>query len=206
MPTRRPKERPTALPVHFINHDKSTDTVQVPIHEHPTGLVLFKFATARSLLGLPPFESSGIMSNVWIHSPPTTELTRLSQERGKRGIGFGDFGPTPFCQMMAKIAHSFVVGEVGLAAFRPLVTDLILGKSENLGLYVGSSMNDPPPADTDLHTVRWTGHTVLGRHYVVVYIRLFADLGAPIYHVVVGEALPQLVAAHSSTTAIALRR
>src|SRR5215208_5306046 len=49
LPTRRPKERPTRLPVVFTGHDRSQETVQFPVPDHPTGLALFKFAPARTL-------------------------------------------------------------------------------------------------------------------------------------------------------------
>lgn len=175
--------------------------IKVTVEEHPTVLFLGTFPKARALYGAPYFEIPRVLSKPWFHGPPIAELVEFAQRKGKAGIGGGAFDPGPFSRMLAKIALSFSIAEIGDSAFTPLVQNMILGSSKDINHLVGGSFdNPPPPEDGVLHSIRWKGETVGSKHYVVVYLRLFADLGAPIYHVVVGEAFPETVAKYSSTT------
>lgn len=199
MPSRRKKNRPTELPVYLSDGDNSgTIEIKVGLAEHPTILFLGKFPIARCLVGIPYYEYPSVLSTPWFFGPTPEELIEFAEKRGKRGIGGGAFEPGAFSRMLCKIALGFAVGELGSKSFAPLVLDQISGKSKDINHLVGGSLDEPPPAEKEtLHSIRWEGKRIGWRNYVVVYIRLFADLGAPIYHVVVGEAFATTVSKFS---------
>jgi len=102
------------------------------------------------------------------------------------GFKLATFNNHVFMQMLAKIAHSFAVAEGGFHSFRPLLRDLIVGSSQTASYWVGGN-GDPKPADTGgLHRLELKRELRLGTEYVVCYVRLFANFGAPEYRVVVG--------------------
>jgi hypothetical protein len=93
--------------------------------------------------------------------------------------------------VLAKIAHSYMAAEVGLKNVKSYLTDFIRrtfsDEDESLApyTYVGGSPLIEPESDS-LHEIGWApvGHGYL--IYVVVRIRLFANLGTPTYYVVPG--------------------
>jgi hypothetical protein len=90
--------------------------------------------------------------------------------------------------MLAKIGHCLAVTKLGLKGFSPLALDFMFGRTNNLSRVVGGTLNDEAPA-TSLHWLRLRDHFDVSskRRFVVAHIRLFACLGAPAYHVAVGE-------------------
>ena len=59
-------------------------------------------------------------------------------------------GPDIFGQMLAKIALGFVVWDIGLNSFRPLVREFILGDVRQFGHWLGGealTRTEPAPAD-----------------------------------------------------------
>ena len=96
----------------------------------------------------------------------------------------GNFHPMKFGRMLAKIGYSFAVAERGLGTFNPVARELILGSSDLLNHYVGGGMDGDPKPSTNLIELNQYTHNKF--KYIVVTIRLFANLGAPTYHVFVG--------------------
>ena len=100
---------------------------------------------------------------------------------------------TLFSRMLAKIGHAYAVAQ--LSEFQPgaletlklFLPDLIIrGTKKTPRHLVGGNMGLAPPTQ-DLNEVRlWSGCTSKDE-YVIATIRLFACLGAPDYHVVVGK-------------------
>ena len=89
-------------------------------------------------------------------------------------------------QMLAKIAHSFAVAEWGFHSFRPLLLDLIVGASQTASYWVGGGDHDKPADQGGLHRLELKRELRLGTEYVVCYVRLFANFGAPEYRIVAG--------------------
>jgi hypothetical protein len=107
-------------------------------------------------------------------------------EETGRGLKIGSFNDHVFCQMLAKIAHSYAVAEWGFHSFRPLLLDLILGRCEGADHWVGGTSPVKPPDPQGLHKMRLKREVLLGTEYVIAYITLFCLYGAPEYRVVVG--------------------
>jgi hypothetical protein len=99
------------------------------------------------------------------------------------------FDSLMFVRMIAKIAHGVAVWEFGLENIESALPPLILGDDPSLAFYrVGGVSADLPPASTPRHLE--IGCTTTREIHVLV--RLFADLGAPAYLVVVGRHLNKL--------------
>lgn len=90
-----------------------------------------------------------------------------------------------FCQMLAKIAYSFAVGELGYEAFKPFVLPHILRKElDDTDNFIGC-LEKTEKATRELHEISVLS---LGRKdLVVVRIRLLARLETPTYFVVAGQ-------------------
>jgi len=90
-----------------------------------------------------------------------------------------------FCQMLAKIAYSFAVGELGSDAFKPFLLPHILYKElDDTDNFIGC-LEKTERATNELHEISIVN---LGRkELVVVRIRLLARLETPTYFVVAGQ-------------------
>lgn len=109
----------------------------------------------------------------------------------------GKYDPLPFARMLAKIAHAFAVGELGLDAFQQFYLQKLIRGDYTLepDKWVGSY---PDEVRGDLHTIDIdsnlrheltlrTSPQPYGFSAVTVDIRLFANYGGPKYIAVVGE-------------------
>lgn len=183
--TRRKKGRPKTILVTGRTHDGQIKTISVAVSDYPTVLHLCKFEKARTLLGLPDFYYNGIQCADWLQCSPA--VPDFTVEHNLATFELGKFQPFPFARLLAKIAHSFCVADLGLGSFKPKVLDLILGRTDDMSIFVGGSLGPAPAPDKCLHKLNMEITNINNRNYIVVHIRLFADHGAPAYHVVVGE-------------------
>lgn len=124
-----------------------------------------------------------------------------------------DVGPTEYTidfhayggdvmRLIAKIAHGFAVASVGVDAFEPFLTDIILADKhdpEEFWKHIGSL---PIRTHTDIiHRVRVVKMTAPIRSksglgifltpVIVAHVQLFANCSGPIYEVVVGRKKPE---------------
>jgi hypothetical protein len=94
-----------------------------------------------------------------------------------------------FCLMLAKIAHSFAVAEVGSGQFEPLLLPLLLKRDlSNRADLIGGLRYDEPSSQ-ELHEISLDDHTCNRPDLVAVRIRLLSKLGTPTYYVVAGRRL-----------------
>jgi hypothetical protein len=100
-------------------------------------------------------------------------------------------GPLDYARMLAKIGHAFIVAEYGEDSFKPALTDLIRGRTDGAPYLVGGDDSGTPLQDQpgQLHHVYRHDCNVNGVDYILATIRLFAFMGMPRYHVVVGRKL-----------------
>jgi hypothetical protein len=97
--------------------------------------------------------------------------------------------PVEFARMLAKIAYSYSVAELGLGSFHPspLLIDIVLNRSSNVSYVVGGDWEIPPPDPRGFHLLQMTC-TVSGEGAsIIIEIRLFPAFETPHYRVVVGE-------------------
>jgi hypothetical protein len=175
------KAQPASLPLKITMADGSEEERSVPISDLPTAISLPVWHHEPTLLtGVRrPFE---VATWTWIKKDAPAAVERLG------GVGFEvtRLQPVIFSRMLAKIAFSYSVAKLGLGTFEPLLIQHILVGLENPTHLVGGPPQKPP-AEKALH--RLTPHHVAAheKSYLVIEVRLLAQLGAPTYMVVVGE-------------------
>ncbi len=95
-------------------------------------------------------------------------------------------------RMLAKIAYADAIARIGLNNFKPLVIDLILREDIDPSTLVGTFAKiENPVGDQFKYHFTLHEYTVEGVRYLVSKIRLFSNLGAPTYLVVVGLLDPR---------------
>jgi hypothetical protein len=99
--------------------------------------------------------------------------------------------PPLFGRMLAKIAHGYAAAELGLHAFKHDITRIVRNEPTRTTHWIGGTYELPPPAP-HLHNIRWRIQAVNRINYVIVDLRLFAFMGSPQYHIVVGELIHPL--------------
>jgi hypothetical protein len=162
---------------------------ELPIEDHPSILLLLGLKTPRML----SFRAIGEpdVAGIWTH---TFGSPTALYKRGAERIASPGFDTVRFCQMLAKIAHCFAVAELGAGGFIPVLPTFILRhfqKAEQYPdcfKYVGGDPIDYAPS-ADLHTLGYETISLGSKKYLVVNVRLFGNLGAPVYRVVAGEVL-----------------
>jgi hypothetical protein len=185
LPTRRPKERPTRPVLEFFQPGGAKWHTDVSADEVPFICMGYRFPAPGLLRGAVPSDS---FDGELVVRTVTEELQPRLKPEGAR-VKLGTINILAFARMLAKIGHSYAVAELGLDVFRPLLTDIILGKSAAAPYLVGGDASNSPLPDKELalHQVYLQLCLTSGVEYVLAAIRLFAFVGMPRYHVVVGE-------------------
>jgi len=114
------------------------------------------------------------------------EVARFIDKKGL-GIRLGEFNPYLYSRFLAKMAFAYAVAKRGYGNFKPLVQDLILGKTYWFRPWVGGDLLVPPADENVVHVIDCKTEEHFGKAYVVVTLRLFCFLGTPVYRVAVGE-------------------
>ena len=171
-------------------------SVEVEAHDFPGMPVMFSFDPPGFLVNAQPTEK--FTGRICIQQLPRF-VERFANMRRKHG--FKDEIALPVRgdaadhgRLLAKIAHSYAVAELGVGGFRPFLNNVILNKPPlHIGYYVGGLFGDSPHGD-DLHEIL-LGHEFWGDTCVVVEIQLFADRAMPKYVVVAGDRFANPIAA-----------
>jgi hypothetical protein len=184
-PSRRKKGRPRELPL-SIERGGKTETVYLPVKDYP------------AVIGMPHFEAPAYLdgrsderlrtvgfTGVQIGGP---NFKYIGRRLSAQSVGFtAKFEPVgAFARMLAKIAYGCAVAALGcdLSRFEDVyVLPVILGKSDDIGRWIGGVGNDQPPPESDLHYVKF----YVNDGDLRVHVRLFARFNAPEYVVVVGR-------------------
>jgi hypothetical protein len=185
LPTSHKRERPSELDVILVHNNNSTSTIKVPAGQHPTALVCARFHLPGILDGkLPREDHPGVLWSAYDEK----EAALLRRSHSVKGHRLGSFNAAPFCRMLAKIGHAYAVARMGgVEKFEPLLPDVIFNRTSTPSYWVGGVF-EVPPVEPHLHKLDLIDvYTPDGSTYVVVDIRLFANLGAPQYRVVVGK-------------------
>jgi len=189
--SRRPKDRPTELRIGTGTPAVNFEWKSVPVPQHPLAFGLPVFAPPGILIGAA--RTRGFMMFA-----PWAYMDKHAEERMKRhgdsaGI-YQPFSPDLFCRMVAKIAHCQAAATLGVDAFDPFLPGIILGRTEIISYYVGNAahiQHATPPA-TSLSEIThelYLGErasTRDGQRMITAIVRLFANLNAPGYEVIVG--------------------
>jgi len=190
---RRDKRRATTLPA-VVVRDGVRETVQVPRNKFPTYLPTPLFPPPAVLWSDRPVR--GVFANLGMMHLCGPSFAEASKEHP--GVDFFgmhvNFSAEEFARMLAKIGFCAGVASVGLGAFTNApIRKIILGSDPCIGHWVGSWWKEPVNGtDGGLHEIR----VVLSQPdaHIHAIIRLFAQFGAPEYHVMLGAADPTYMA------------
>jgi hypothetical protein len=193
LPTRRRKKRPEKLPlkVKFSADQPDWELVDVKQEEYPF-LITFPYFDAPGILaGRPLGESEGpTTKRLWIRGGcPFASFDELLPALARKLNAHSLFPESKadvpsFSRLLAKIALSFAVAEIGTQAFADDLTSIILGKDlHHCRYYIGSASQDEPPRNMlhELAILKFSSNVV------VVRIRLLCKLGTPTYFVAVSN-------------------
>jgi hypothetical protein len=193
MQTRRRDKRVATLPL-VVQRDGVQETIQVPRTNFPTYLPtpLFPppavFWTNRSV--------RGVFTNLEVlHVCGPTFAEAAKEYPGINFFGMHlNFSAEEFARMLAKIGFCAAVATVGLGAFTNTpIRKIILGTDNCIGQWVGSWWKEPVNSTQGgLHEIRVV--RTEPRTEIHAIIRLFAQFGAPEYHVMLGPADPTFMA------------
>jgi hypothetical protein len=199
---RKKKERPESLPA-IMMVDDHWHRVDAPIDKRLGVTHMFAFHEPGILSGLTPIESrlrreTAIWSNFAMDHAAARRWALAKNPKARRYGSVSFFNPVLFQRMLAKIGHSFAVGEMGKRGFIPLLPKTIIGEEPwQLNYLVGGHPNELPSSEY-INEIGLRHQTSAdGKTLIVVHIRLFGNLGAPVYYVVVG--LPLLAASTALT-------
>ncbi len=163
--------------------------LKLPLDRHPTMLFMpcLRFPGAFTLR---PRGQSGI-HGLWNHWMNDLSLSRADE------ILTPALDTVRFCQFIAKIGHAFAVAALGTETFEPLLCDFIRRKFGPTEQYpdcydwIGGH-EKRHPRGAALHELGLSFTKRFRDWYLSVQIRLFVNLGAPIYVAVVGKLSPGL--------------
>lgn len=165
-------------------HFEETHSRPIPNQELPDVFVGLLLGAPGILFGHRP--STDGFCSPWV-KVNTKEVDRLTG--GEGGMRVANLNNLLFCRMLAKIAHAYATAELGYGNFRPLLRDLILGRSRTPTHWIGGGGGQvSEPEEKGLHRLRRdVFRSRTGKTYYGVNIRLFAPHGTPEYNIIVGE-------------------
>ena len=182
---RRPKKKYTREVHH---RDGTVERRELSADDLPAICIGFGWQAPGLLRGVAP---SNDLAGKIVFRYPEGELARKA-DPNDAAIQFGRAYPMDFARMLAKIAHVGGIAEHGQSSFTPALPDLILGRDLMLSSYlVGGDTTERPEDEQVLHNIYRQDCRIQGVHYMMMAIRLFAFMGMPRYHIIVGKKTDQ---------------
>lgn len=160
--------------------------IELPLEEHPTVLFLPTFHMPGLICSRPAAIPG--FAGFWGHQ--LVDVKELMEKRPHIATPF--FDTVRFAQMIAKISHGFAIAKLGEDMFTPLLTEFIRRKFSPFEQYpecyhlVGGLPDSFAPSPS-LHQVALAVSPANGQQYLICRVRLFGNLGAPIFMAVVGR-------------------
>jgi hypothetical protein len=190
---RRDKRSAATLPL-VLQRDGVKKVVQVPRTKFPTYLVTPLFPPPASSWSNRPVK--GVFANLdFIHLCGPTFQEASKDYPGADFVGaHTNFSAEDFARMVAKIGFCAAVSALGLGPFTNTpIRKIILGSDRCIGYWVGSWWREPVNGTGGgLHEIRVMCSEPGPQ--IHAFVRLFAQFGAPEYHVLLGPADPEFVA------------
>lgn len=188
MQTRRPSLRPKTFAM-VLESNGVQRTIQVPSNEFPLYLPAPVFLPPGCLTGAPPSQRLSTQLSFLHLAGPTLEEVVQRHAADFAGARLS-FSPADFARTLAKIAFTAAVYILGTAPFTQTpIRRVILGEDSSVGHWVGSAIGEPVNEAKGLHAMKLRASGT----DIHVNLRLFAQFGAPEYHVVLGPADPNFV-------------
>lgn len=178
-----------------IEFNPTGEIPHLPISEHPPAFLIPALNESPGIFrGGVPNDPISITYQLFGDQDELNKL--LHQHIGQLIQIRAKFNDYAFFRMLAKIAHSFIVGAFGIDNFDPELPDFILGKNPGLvSFLIGTSTYKVPVSSPQiLHQMDFSVRNFNNRPFIVVRFCPFAAIGAPAYDIVVGEIIPTMTA------------
>lgn len=147
--TRRPRQRPKSFEIGIIDKQGRHRYIKIPPEEYHASAYMFKMKKPKILLGLPPY-ANNLDWTACILSAAPDDMDRLVKKYGWDRMFSLKSTINEFCRLLAKIAHSYAIAELGYRSFKPFLLDIILGKTESCGYYIGGKYDKITSTTDDL--------------------------------------------------------
>jgi hypothetical protein len=140
-PTRRKRQRESVstLPMEIVTNTGETKDIEVPIEDY-CPLLPFPLFNPPAYLSKAPYKE-GIQMTGWAAAPAKRPLEEIANKYDAKEIAVWTLRyPQAWALMFAKIGYALAVGHYGLARIRAedaYVTNAILGKTNDVGMWVG---------------------------------------------------------------------
>jgi hypothetical protein len=175
-----------------IEKDGKLETNEYPIDQHPTFLVGLHLYPAGIFLDHRADAPMRARSVTHIFLGDEKDTARWQEEKVKVFMPGGGLQFDDFARFLAKIAHTYASGRLGIGSFIPYLTKGIRnGQPNNLSYYVGCKMSPVryQPANR-LHefALGFVEFPNRKQKQIIVYLKLFASFEMPEYEIIVGEA------------------
>jgi len=195
-PTRKPKDRIKEVVIQFIEVDDEAKQIRdlgkktIPIEKAPLIINLWQSPPARILQ-----ENVSRPDQPWtyfVNSEVDALNNQVREETGANHVAMslGKVDKLLYQRFLAKTAHAFVSAKIGPDSFEPYLTDIILNRSDDVGLYVG----DIPGAHEFAENPESTFQISMGRltkgpaeGYIAVYLQLYPSIRSPEHVIIVGK-------------------
>lgn len=188
MQTRRPKKRPSTLPL-VLESRGVQRTVQVSLTDFPLYFPIIRLPQPGSVTNARAYADSVKIEFIHLAGPSFESVSQRYADEDFVGASLS-FVPEEFARTLAKIAFCAGVFSLGLEPLRQSpIRKIILGEERDVWRWVGSWTGDPMNKPEGLHAmqIRASGSDI---H---VLLRLFAQFGAPEYHILLGPVDPEFV-------------
>jgi len=197
LPSRRKKKQPQKLPLK-VKYKPTDDWTKILVDQtdYPFLVTFPYFPMPNLITGKQTASPKGARTNrLWIRGASAYEgffdhLQRLTSELQVDSImPESEARMEEFCQMLAKVGHSYAVAELGYGKFKPLLLPHIIDKElSNCADFIGSLDRDEAPSK-NIHELSMIDNP---KNYTIVRMRFLAVLGTPTYYVVVGQKNKEL--------------
>ena len=174
--------------VRYNYPDGRIEDKEIGVSEFPQLCMGFRWPIPGILAGEPP--TNALVGELVVRCD---KAAMAKHATGAQAFRIGRVGPLAFARTLAKIAHAYAIAKYGADAFEPLLPPLILGETDTAAYLVGrDGSRDPEAQPKLLHDVcRMDARRDNGLSYLGVAIQLFAMIGMPRYHVIVGQRLKE---------------
>ncbi|KJS20640.1 MAG: hypothetical protein VR78_01265 [Hoeflea sp. BRH_c9] len=200
-PTRKKKDRIREVVIHFIEVDDEANKIRdlgertIPIERAPLIINLWQSPPARILE-----ETVSRPDQPWtyfVESEVNALNKQVREETGANHVAMslGNVNKVKYQRFLAKTAHAFVSAKIGPDAFEPFLTDIILNRSDDVGLYVGDMPGVHEFAENPENTLQMSmGRLTTGpaAGSIAVYFQLYPSIKSPAHVIIVGKPLVDL--------------
>jgi hypothetical protein len=187
LPTRNPSKRPKEAPMQ-VEVDGILKTIIIPTSIYPVVFAVPIFPKPEIMRDKKANKTN--RQSLWTYRLWSSGLAEMLKEKfgvDRYNGASAVVDVSRYAKMLAKIAHSFAVAELGMDAFHPLLPSVIKETNSPLHFYVGGVQPKPEPENCR-HKITLATENYHGRSFIVAHLRLFADLGFPAYICIVGLA------------------